>query len=260
VKLSREEEGEVAGRIQQGDKRAVNILVNANLKFVVSVCRQYKNRGLPFGDLINEGNLGLIKAAQRFDAKMGCRFISYAVWWIRQGIMVALSEQTRFLSVAPSRVQTMRKVNKAGNVLEQKLGRAPVIEELAAESGFSAEKITDCLQLAAKSVSMNAPGQDGGASLEESLEDGHSEPTDGQAMDFLLRRKMERLLETLDERKAMVLRLHYGIGSEYPMPLSDIASRMSLTRERVRQIKAGALTLLRHPSKTKLTAAPMSVI
>ncbi|MDQ3003302.1 MAG: RNA polymerase sigma factor RpoD/SigA [Fibrobacterota bacterium] len=253
-KMSREEEGEVAERIQQGDMRAVNIMVNANLKFVVSVCRQYKNRGLPFGDLINEGNLGLIRAAQRFDAKMGCRFISYAVWWIRQGIMVALSEQTRFLTVAPSRIQTMHKVTKAGNILEQKLGRSPVVEEIAAESGISAEKITDCMQLAAKSVSMNAPGQNGGASLEESLQDGNSAPTDGQAMGFLLRQKLERLLETLDERKAMVLRLHYGIGSDYPMPLADIASRMNLTRERVRQIKAGALSMLRRPSKMKLAA------
>src|SRR5690606_20136291 len=127
----------IAARIQQGDKQALNILVTANLKFVVSVCRKYRNQGLPLGDLINEGNLGLIRAAQRFDAGKDCRFISYAVWWIRQGILVALSEQTRFLKVAPGRVHAMRKVAKAGQKLEHKLGRAPLQEEIAAETGYT---------------------------------------------------------------------------------------------------------------------------
>ncbi|MDB5047106.1 MAG: polymerase subunit sigma [Fibrobacteres bacterium] len=253
-RLSREEECEAAGRIQQGDMRAVNILVNANLKFVVSVCRNYRNQGLPFGDLINEGNLGLIRAAQRFDAKQNCRFISYAVWWIRQGILVALSEQTRFLKVAPGRIHVMRKVAKAGQKLEQKLGRTPVAEELAAVLDLSVEKLTEYTQLSLKSVSMSAPASDGGAGLEETLEDSNSPQADEEAKGFLMRKKMAGLLDSLDERRAMVLKLYYGIGSECAMPLSDIANKLNLTRERVRQIKAGALSMLRHPAKIKLAA------
>lgn len=250
-KLSLAEERDLSMRIQAGDKKALNILVTANLKFVVSVCRNYRNQGLPFGDLINEGNLGLIRAAQRFDSGKDCRFITYAVWWIRQGLVVALSEQTRFLKVAPGRVQAMRKIAQAGKLLEHKLGRAPRTDELAAETGLTADKIVEYMQLAVKAVSLNAPAPDGGAGLEDSLEDRDGERTDASTMAMLTRKRMSGLLGSLDERKAMILRLHYGIDSEFAMPLSDIASKLNLTRERVRQIKARALAMLRHPAKLK---------
>ncbi len=253
-KLSRAEEREVADRIQMGDKRAINILVNANLKFVVSVCRNYRNQGLPFGDLISEGNLGLIRAAQRFDATKDFRFISYAVWWIRQGILVALSEQTRFLKVAPGRVHAVRKIGKTTRKLEQRLGRTPSVAEISEEMGLSAEKVTDFLQLAVKSVSLSTPAIDGGGGLEETLEDQAGVRTDDQADDFLLRKNTGLLLDTLDERKGEVLKLYYGIGSEMALSLSEIAGRLNLTRERVRQIKANALTLLRHPARAGLAA------
>ena len=204
------------------------------------------------GDLINEGNLGLIRAAQRFDPRQDCRFISYAVWWIRQGILVAISEQTRFLKIAPGRVQAMRRVAKAGHRLEQKLGRTPNSEELASALDISVAKLAEYQQLAVKSISMSAPGPDGGPGLEETLEDGSGVATDDDADAFLARKNMVHLLDGLDGRRADVLRLSYGIGSDHAVPLTEIAARMNLTRERVRQIKAKALSLLRHPAKAKL--------
>lgn len=250
-KLSMAEERAISLRIQAGDKKALNLLVTANLKFVVSVCRNYRNQGLPFGDLINEGNLGLIRAAQRFDSGMDCRFVTYAVWWIRQGLVVALSEQTRFLKVAPGRVQAMRRITKAGKLLEQKLGRAPHIDEIAADTGLAAGKIEEYMQLAAKAVSLNAPTPDGGAGLEETLEDRDGESADASAIALLGRRRLTGLLGSLDDRKALIMRLHYGIGSGFAMPLSDIASRLNITRERVRQIKASSLALLRQRANLK---------
>lgn len=251
-KLSRAEERDVAMRIQNGDKRAVNILVSANLKFVVSVCRNYRNQGLPFADLINEGNLGLIRAAQRFDAGKGFRFISYAVWWIRQGILVALSEQTRFLKVSPGRVHAIAKIAKETRKLEQRLGRTPTMEEISSAIGLSPEKISEYVLLAAKSVSMSTTGPEGGPTLEETLEDTGGAQSDDGADAFLTRKNVNILLESLDERKADVLKLYFGIGSGSSMPLSEIASRLNLTRERVRQIKAHALTLLRHPARARI--------
>jgi RNA polymerase primary sigma factor len=257
-KLSRTEERDVAMRIQNGDHRAVNILVSANLKFVVSVCRNYRNQGLPFGDLINEGNLGLIRAAQRFDAGKGFRFISYAVWWIRQGILVALSEQTRFLKVSPGRVHAVAKIAKETRKLEQRLGRAPTLEEISSATELSPEKISEYILLAAKSVSMSSTAPDGGPSLEESLEDADGEPSDEGAEAFLMRKNIKLLLESLDERKADVLKLYFGIGSGSSLPLSEIAARLNLTRERVRQIKAHALTLLRHPARSRIADNSMA--
>ncbi len=251
-KLSRAEEREVAERIQNGDKRAVNLLVSANLKFVVSVCRNYRNRGLPFGDLINEGNLGLIRAAQRFDATKEFRFISYAVWWIRQGILVALAEQTRFLKVAPGRIHAVRQIAAAGRKLEQNLGRQPSLSELAVETGLEEAKITEFMQLSAKAVSMSAPAMDGGAGLEETLEDRNGVSSDDSTDEYLLRKNTGLLLESLDERKAEVLKMYFGLGEQLALPLSEIAARLNLTRERVRQIKASALALLRHPARSKL--------
>jgi RNA polymerase primary sigma factor len=226
--------------------------VNANLKFVVSVSRNYRNRGLPMGDLISEGNLGLIRAAQRFDAKRECRFISYAVWWIRQSILVALSEQTRFLRVAPGRATLMQRVGNTRRALEQKLGRAPQSEEVAEAMGISLAKLSEYQQVAANPVSLNAPGPEGSPGLEESLVDEHGARTDAAAMALITRKRVAGLISGLEDRKAMVLRLHYGIGSEFSMPLSDIAAKLNLTRERVRQIKAGALSQLRHPLRIRM--------
>ncbi|MEO6094929.1 MAG: RNA polymerase sigma factor RpoD/SigA [Fibrobacteria bacterium] len=239
-------------RIQNGDHRAVNILVSANLKFVVSVCRNYRNQGLPFGDLINEGNLGLIRAAQRFDASKGFRFISYAVWWIRQGILVALSEQTRFLKVSPGRVHAIAKIAKETRKLEQRLGRSPTLEEISSATELDQEKISEYILFAAKSVSMSTTPQEGGPSLEESLEDADGVQTDEGAVAFLSRKNVRLLLGSLDDRKADVLKLYFGIGSGSSLPLSEIASRLNLTRERVRQIKSHALTLLRHPARSRI--------
>lgn len=242
----------MAARIQNGDKRAVNILVSANLKFVVSVCRNYRNRGLPFGDLINEGNLGLIRAAQRFDATKEFRFISYAVWWIRQGILVALAEQTRFLKVAPGRIHTVRKIAAAGRKLEQTLGRTPTLAELSVETGLPEAKILEFTRLSAKAVSMSAPSIDGGPGLEDILEDRNGVATDESADGYLLRKNTGLLLESLDDRKSEVLKMYFGLGTQSALPLSEIAAKLNLTRERVRQIKASALTLLRHPARSGL--------
>ncbi|MEO7425271.1 MAG: RNA polymerase sigma factor RpoD/SigA [Fibrobacteria bacterium] len=251
-KLSSLEERALADRILQGDKRAVNLLVSANLKFVVSVCRNYRNQGLPFCDLVNEGNLGLIRAAQRFDGKKEFRFISYAVWWIRQGILTALSEQTHFLRVAPGRSTLMHRVAKARRKLEQHLGRMPVVEEVAAVMDMAVSKLSECMQVAASPVSLSVAGTEDAPSLVESLVDENGASTDAEAMATIRRKRMLDLLSGLDERKAEVLRLYYGIGSEIALPLTDIAARLNLTRERVRQIKVSALTQLRHPLRMKL--------
>jgi RNA polymerase primary sigma factor len=233
----------------------VNLLVSANLKFVVSVCRNYRNQGLPFCDLINEGNLGLIRAAQRFDGKKEFRFISYAVWWIRQGILTALSEQTRFLRVAPGRITLMRRVAKAGRKLEQHLGRVPLIEEVAAVMDMTVSKLSECMQVAANPVSLSHAATEAGPSLVESIVDDDGPSTDAAAMDSIKRNRMIDLLSGLDERKATVLRMYYGIGCQFSMPLSDIAVKLNLTRERVRQIKVSALSQLRHPLRIKLAGS-----
>ena len=230
----------------------MNMLVQANLKFVVAVCRNYKNQGLPMGDLINEGNLGLIRAAQRFEAGLPFKFISYAVWWIRQSILTALAEQSRILNISAGRVGIMHKIGKANRKLEQKLGRQPQIADLAEEMNLTAQEITECLQLGSVPYSLDAPRQgDEDGSFGENLRDDRAEPTDGSAQRFFIRENIRSLIRTLTEREAKVLRLYYGIGSETTYTLEEIAEGLNLTRERVRQIKDKALERLRHPSRMK---------
>jgi RNA polymerase primary sigma factor len=248
--LSLHQEAELARRIRAGDKEALNTLVQANLKFVVAVCRNYQYQGLPLGDLINEGNLGLIRAAKRFDETMNFKFISYAVWWIRQAILSSLADQSRVINIPPSRVGTIHKMGKTSVKLEQKLGRAPTVSELAEEMGVAINEIHESLQLSASPMSLDAPVKDGeDGRLEDVLEDHNVESPDKSTMAFSLREEMKDILGTLDEREEKVVRLYYGIGLETTYTLEEIAQRFNLTRERVRQIKEKALKRLRHPSR-----------
>jgi len=248
--LTHEEEKVLAARARTGDKKAINALVQANLKFVVAVCRNYQYQRLPLEDLINEGNLGLIRAAQRFDAGMNYKFISYAVWWIRQGILAALAEQSRVLRIAPGRVTVFQKIGRASQKLEQELGRQPTLPELAERMGMSDTELNECLQLASHPVSLNQTYQDEEeGTLENVLEDTESERPDQAARQHLLSESMTELLGTLEEREAEILRLYYGLGKKASLTLEEIAQRFDLTRERVRQIKTRALERLRHPSR-----------
>jgi len=254
--LTLAEEQALAVRIQKGDKQALNTLVEANLKFVVSVCRNYQYQGLPMGDLINEGNLGLMRAAQRFDGSMNFKFISYAVWWIRQGILTALAEQSRVLNISAGRIGIMHKISKANQRLEQRLGRQPQIGDLAAELDMTEMEITECLQLASTPVSLTSqPNGDNDGAMEEYLKDETSPAADSGAMGFLLKENLAELLSTLEDREAEVLRMYYGVGSSTTYTLEEIAEKIGLTRERIRQIKEKALERLRHPSRIRKLAA-----
>jgi RNA polymerase primary sigma factor len=254
--LTLAEEQALAQRIQKGDKQALNALVEANLKFVVSVCRNYQHQGLPMGDLINEGNLGLMRAAQRFDGSMNFKFISYAVWWIRQGILSALAEQSRVLNISAGRVGIIHKISKANHKLEQKLGRAPSQQELADEMGMTEKEITESLQLATSPLSLTTQYQgEAEGSLEECLKDENAPEADKSAMQFLLSENLNELLGSLEDKEQMVLRLYFGVGGKTAYSLEEIAQRMNVTRERVRQIKEKALQRLRHPSRLKKLTA-----
>ena len=253
--LSMEKEADLARAIRAGDRNALNLLVQANLKFVVAVCRNYQYQGLPLGDLINEGNLGLIRAAKRFDESLNFKFISYAVWWIRQAILSALADQSRVINIPAATIGTIHKMGKANVKLEQKLGRTPTAEELAEEMKVSVEKIHECLQLSFSSMSINAPVKnEGDALFGDVLEDINVESPDLSVRTFSLERELGGLLGSLEEREQKVLRLYYGIGLETTYTFEEIAQRINLTRERVRQIKEKALTKLRHPSRLKKLA------
>jgi RNA polymerase primary sigma factor len=252
--LTPEEEVELAKRIKQGDQVALERLTKANLRFVVSVAKQYQNQGLSLSDLINEGNLGLIKAAQRFDETRGFKFISYAVWWIRQSILQALAEQSRIVRLPLNKVGSLNKINKAFSELEQEFEREPSAEELATILEITTEEVETTLGVAARHVSMDAPfveGEDN--SLLDVLENSTTPSTDA-GLEYLesLRREIDRSLATLTDRQADVVKLYFGIGVEHPMSLEDIGDRFGLTRERVRQIKDKAINKLRTTSKSKL--------
>jgi RNA polymerase primary sigma factor len=252
--LTPEEEVDLAKRIKQGDQIALEKLTKANLRFVVSVAKQYQNQGLSLSDLINEGNLGLIKAAQRFDETRGFKFISYAVWWIRQSILQALAEQSRIVRLPLNKVGSLNKINKAFSELEQAYEREPSAEELADLLEIPTEEVETTLGVAARHVSMDAPFIDGeDNSLLDVLEDFASDRTDS-ALEYResLRREIDRSLSTLTDRQADVIKLYFGIGVEHPMSLEDIGDRFGLTRERVRQIKDKAINKLRTASKSKL--------
>lgn len=252
--LTPEEEVDLAKRIKQGDQIALEKLTKANLRFVVSVAKQYQNQGLSLSDLINEGNLGLIKAAQRFDETRGFKFISYAVWWIRQSILQALAEQSRIVRLPLNKVGSLNKINKAFSELEQEFEREPSAEELADMLEIPTEEVETTLGVAARHVSMDAPFIDGeDNSLLDVLEDFASDKTDS-ALEYResLRREIDRSLSTLTDRQADVIKLYFGIGVEHPMSLEDIGDKFGLTRERVRQIKDKAINKLRTASKSKL--------
>lgn len=252
--LTPEEEVDLAKKIKDGDQIALERLTKANLRFVVSVAKQYQNQGLSLSDLINEGNLGLIKAAQRFDETRGFKFISYAVWWIRQSILQALAEQSRIVRLPLNKVGSLNKINKAFSELEQEHEREPSAEELAELLDIPTEEVETTLGVAARHVSMDAPfveGEDN--SLLDVLENNTSPGTD-KALEYIesLRREIERSLSTLTDRQADVIKLYFGIGIEHPMSLEDIGDRFGLTRERVRQIKDKAINKLRSVSRSKL--------
>ncbi|NBC25044.1 MAG: sigma-70 family RNA polymerase sigma factor [Bacteroidetes bacterium] len=252
--LTPEEEVELAKRIKQGDELALEKLTKANLRFVVSVAKQYQNQGLSLSDLINEGNLGLIKAAQRFDETRGFKFISYAVWWIRQSILQALAEQSRIVRLPLNKVGSLNKINRAFSELEQNYEREPSADELAEQLEISPEEVETTLAVASRHVSVDAPfveGEDN--SLLDVLENDKTPETD-EALDYTqsLSKEINRSLGSLTERQCDVIKLYYGIGLKHPMSLEDIGDKFGLTRERVRQIKDKAINKLRTTNRSKL--------
>ena len=250
--LTADEEVVLAKRIREGDQLALEKLTKANLRFVVSVAKQYQNQGLSLGDLINEGNLGLIKAAQSFDETRGFKFISYAVWWIRQSILQALAEQSRIVRLPLNRVGSLNKISKTFSELEQKFEREPSPEELAEVLEVTASEVVDTMKISGRHVSMDAPFVQGEEnSLLDVLEnDGDEKPDDGLMTDSL-RKEVQRALSTLTQREADVITLYFGLNGEHAMTLEEIGEKFNLTRERVRQIKEKAIRRLRHTSRSK---------
>jgi len=254
ILITPEEEALLASKIKEGDEFALHKLVRANLRFVVSVAKQYQNQGLTLSDLINEGNVGLIKAAQRFDETKGFKFISYAVWWIRQSILQALAEQSRIVRLPLNKVGLTNRIARAANLLEQEYEREPTAEELSEFLSISEDEISSALQINNKHLSMDAPiadGEDG--CLVDVLENPNSEAADTR-LDYYesLQTEISRSLSLLTERQREVLCFFFGIGCDNALSLEDIGHRYQLTRERVRQIKDKALSKLQHSSKCKM--------
>ena len=250
--ISVEEEVELAGRIRNGDRAALEKLTRANLRFVVSVAKQYQNQGLSLPDLINEGNLGLIKAAEKFDETRGFKFISYAVWWIRQSILQALAEQSRIVRLPLNQVGSLNKINKAFARFEQENERTPSPEELANALELPKEKVSDTLRVAGRHVSVDAPFADGeDNSLLDVLVNTDSPNADRGLINESLSTEVERALSTLTDREKDIIKYFFGIGCQ-EMTLEEIGEKFGLTRERVRQIKEKAIRRLRHSSRSKL--------
>ncbi len=246
-------EVELAQRIKAGDQVALERLTKANLRFVVSVAKQYQNQGLTLPDLINEGNLGLIKAAKRFDETRGFKFISYAVWWIRQSILQALAEQSRIVRLPLNKIGSINKINKTYARLEQENERPPSAEEIAKELDMTINDVKESLKNSGRHVSMDAPliqGED--SNLYDVLRSGESPNPDRNLLHESLKTEIERALETLTPREADVVALYFGLGDEHPMTLEEIGETFDLTRERVRQIKEKAIRRLKHTSRSKI--------
>lgn len=250
--LTPDEEVDLAKRIRDGDQFALEKLTKANLRFVVSVAKQYQNQGLSLGDLINEGNLGLIKAAQRFDETRGFKFISYAVWWIRQSILQALAEQSRIVRLPLNRVGSLNKISKTYSDLEQKLEREPSPGEIAEVLDISDKEVFETIKISGRHVSMDAPFVQGEEnSLLDVLENDSEVTPDSELINDSLRREVQRALSTLTQREADVIALYFGLNGEHAMTLEEIGEKFNLTRERVRQIKEKAIRRLRHTSRSK---------
>ncbi|CAM3806211.1 MULTISPECIES: sigma-70 family RNA polymerase sigma factor [Flavobacterium] len=251
--ITADEEVELAQRIKAGDQRALEKLTKANLRFVVSVAKQYQNQGLTLPDLINEGNLGLIKAAQRFDETRGFKFISYAVWWIRQSILQALAEQSRIVRLPLNKIGSINKINKMYALLEQSNERPPSAEEIAKELDMTVNDVKESMKNSGRHLSMDAPlveGED--SNLYDVLRSGESPNPDRELIHESLQTEIERALETLTPREADVVRLYFGLGDQHPMTLEEIGETFDLTRERVRQIKEKAIRRLKHTSRSKI--------
>lgn len=253
VLLKPEEEIDLAIKIKKGDMAAQDKLVRANLRFVVSVAKMYQNQGLSLGDLINEGNIGLVKAAQRFDETRGFKFISYAVWWVRQGIMSAIADQSRVVRLPLNRVGNLTKLGKVYRELEQEFERKPTTEELAKILEISSDEVAYILQISSRQVSVDAPfnnSDENKTTLMDVLHNEEQPMPDTDLMQDSLRNEVADILSTLDEREAEVIRLSFGIGSNQKATLEEIGERFNLTRERIRQIKENALRKLRSSKRS----------
>jgi RNA polymerase primary sigma factor len=251
--ISAEEEVELARRIRKGDSKALEKLVNANLRFVVSVAKQYQNQGLALPDLINEGNVGLIKAAQRFDETRGFKFISYAVWWIRQSILQALAEQSRIVRLPLNKIGSISRISKVFAELEQKYEREPTILELAQALELAPADVLEALRTANRPISMDAPiGTEEDTSLYDVLGNNDSPSPDKDLIHDSLQKEIARVLTTLSAREAKILQLYYGLNNHPPLSLDEISAEVGLTRERVRQIKEKAIKRLKNSSRCKM--------
>jgi RNA polymerase primary sigma factor len=250
--LTADKEIDLAIKIKTGDQTALEDLTKANLRFVVSVAKQYQNQGLSLGDLINEGNLGLIKAAKRFDETRGFKFISYAVWWIRQSILQALAEQSRIVRLPLNRVGALNKIGKAYSNLEQEFEREPNALEIAQELDMDVNEIDDTLKISSRHVSMDAPFTQGEENrLLDIIENEELPNPDSGLMTESLKTEIERALSSLSERESEVIKLYFGLNKEHSFTLEEIGERFNLTRERVRQIKEKAIRRLKHASRCK---------
>ena len=251
--IDRAEEVRLAQHIRKGDAKALDKLVRSNLRFVVSVAKKYQNQGVPLSDLINEGNLGLIRAAHKFDETKGIKFISYAVWWIRQAILQALAEQSRIVRVPLNRAGALHRIGRRSSTLLQELGREPTVEEIATDLDISQEEVERTLAISQSHLSLDAPrtpGEDNRL-LEDYLPDQYSPGTEDEAYQHALKNTIEEALATLKDREAKILGLYFGLDDQEPMTLEEIGSLLGITRERVRQIKEKALLRLRHASRAR---------
>ena len=251
--ISAEEEVELAQRIKQGDKIALEKLTKANLRFVVSVAKQYQNQGLSLPDLINEGNLGQIKAAQRFDETRGFKFISYAVWWIRQSILQALAEQSRIVRLPLNKIGSINKINKTYAKLEQEFEREPNAEEIAEVLEITEQEVKESMKNAGRHISMDAPLiQDEDNTMYDVLKSEEAPTPETELLYESLRKEIDRAISTLTQREQDVVRMYFGLSGSHPMTLEEIGEKFDLTRERVRQIKEKAIRRLKHTSRSKI--------
>ena len=251
--ISVEEETEIAQKIKIGDKMALNRLINANLRFVISVSKQYQNQGLSLPDLINEGNMGLIKAAQRFDETRGFKFISYAVWWIRQSILQAIAEQSRMVRIPQNKISSINKILRIYSKLEQEFEREPTSEEIAYELDIAPKDVKNVLFNTGKHISMDAPlSQDEDNNLYDTFISNNSNPTDFALLNDSLRQEIDRVISTLSQRESDIIRLFYGLNNNIPISIKEISEKFGLTTERVRQIKDKAIKKLQTQTISKL--------